>query len=396
MRTRRAPAPDGAAVNLAMNSESSPSGAAETATPHYEASVRRDLERIRDTIARMAALAERALQDALRALRERNRPLAYAVILRDQAVDALEKELDQLCLEFLVRQQPAGQPLRLAYTALKISTELERVGDYAESIAHQAAKLASLEVALPLARFDAIAEVALPMLRDAIRAYLAADAALARRLLPIEDTVDLLKAELRRDLVRLYKDNQLPFEALDPCLLITRRLERVSDQARNICDETLYLCTGELAKHPGAGGYRILFLDRFNAGAGPLAELLAAARPRPRFHFASAGLEPRPMPEPVRAFLREQGLDPDRHAPRALTQVPELDRFHVLVVLDPEVRRLFPALPRKLICLDWPVPDPAAVTGPPEVVRAACETARRVIEEHLHALLTALEMETTA
>jgi phosphate transport system protein len=377
-----------------MNQDPAHPGTPGAPPTHYEASVRRDLEHLGTVISRMALLAERALWDALKALRERNRPLAYAVILRDQAIDALEKELDRLCLEFLVRQQPAGTPLRRAYTALKISTELERVGDYAESIAHQAAKLASLDVPLPLERFTAIADIAVPMLREAIRAYLAADAELARRLIPTEDTVDLLKAELRRDLVRLYKENQLPFEALDPCLLITRRLERVSDQARNICDETLYLCTGEFAKHPHAGVYRILFLDRFHAGASLLAEAAAAPWQGPRFHFTSAGLEPRPVPEPVRAFLREKGLDPDRCAPRALTQVPELDRYHVVVALDPEVRRLFPALPRKLVFLDWPVTDPAVVTGPPEAVRAACVQADRTIEEHLRALVEALQAET--
>lgn len=377
-----------------MNPDPAPTGTTGVPPTHYEASVQQDLEHIRAVVARMAALAERALQDALKALRERNRPLAYAVILRDQTIDELEKELDRRCLEFLVRQQPAGAPLRLAYTALKISTELERVGDYAESIAHQAAKLASLDVALPLERFGALADIALPMLRDAIRAYLAADAEQARRLIPTEDTVDLLKAELRRDLVRLYKENQLPFEALDPCLLITRRLERVSDQARNICDETLYLCTGEFAKHPHTGEYRILFLDRFNAGASLLAEAMAAPWQGRRFRFASAGLEPRPVPEPVRAFLREKGLDPDRHAPRALTQVPELDRYHVVVALDPAVRRLFPTLPRKLIFLDWPVTDPATVEGPPEMVRAAGEQAARTLQEHLRALVEALRAET--
>ncbi len=373
-----------------MNSETAPPGGGSPAS-RYEASVPRDLERIRETIARMAALAERALQDALAALRDRNRPLARAVILRDQVIDELEKELDRLCLEFLVRQQPAGRPLRQAYTALKLSTELERVGDYAESIAHQAAKLAAWEVDLPLARFEAIAAVALPMLRDAVRAYLEADAERAQRLIPTEDVVDGLKSELRRDLVRMYKDNRLPFEALDPCLLITRRLERVSDQARNICDETRYLCTGEFSKHPNAGGYRVLFLDRHNAGASVVAEAVAAAWLRPpAYAVASAGLEPRPVPPAVRTWLHARGWDPDRHAPRPVTQVPELDRYHLVVALDPEVRRLYPRPPRKVVYLEWPVADPAAVAGPPEAVREACEAAARVIEEQVRSLHAAL------
>lgn len=378
-----------------MNDEPSHPAPAGATTTHYEASVQRDLERIRAAVAKMAALAERALRDGMTALRERNRQLAYAVIIRDQGIDELEKELDRLCLEFLVRQQPVAAPLRFAYTALKVSSELERVGDYAESVAHQAAKLSAVDVPLPLARFAEIADAAVPMLRDAIRAYLSADADLALRTMPTEDTVDLLKAQLRRDLVQMYKDNQLPFEALDPCLLITRRLERVSDQARNICTETLYLCTGEFAKHPDAGVYRILFLDRHNAGASLLAEAIAELLRPPRFAFTSAGLEPRSAPDAVLAFLREKGLDPARKCPRSLPQIPELDRYHVVVVLDPEARRLFPPQPRKIIFLDWPVDDPARVSGPPAAVRSACEATWRVLEEHLRALVAAIQGEAT-
>lgn len=378
-----------------MNDEPSQPAPAGATPTHYEASVQRDLERIRAAVAKMAGLAERALREGMTALRERNRQLAYAVIIRDQGIDELEKEVDRLCLEFLVRQQPVAAPLRFAYTALKVSSELERVGDYAESVAHQAAKLSALDVTLPLARFAEIADAAVPMLRDAIRAYLSADADLALRTIPTEDTVDVLKAQLRRDLVQMYKNNQLPFEALDPCLLITRRLERVSDQARNICAETLYLCTGEFAKHRDSSAYRILFLDRHNAGASLLAEAIAESLRRPHFVFTSAGLEPRPAPDAVLAFMREKGLDPARKNPKALTQVPELDRYHVVVALDPEVKRLFPPQPRKIIFLDWTVEDPARVSGPPAAIRSACETTCRVLEEHLRALVEAIQGEAT-
>ncbi len=362
--------------------------------PHYEASVQRDLERIRQTIHRMATLAGRALRDGMTALQTRNRQLAYAVIIRDQHVDRLEREVDRLCLEFLVRQQPAGQPLRLAYTALKLSSELERVGDYAESIAHQAAKLSAWELDLPLDRLAELARIAETMLADAVRAYLTGDARLAWQTIPTEDTADVLKAHLRRELVQRYKDNRLPFEALDPCLLITRRLERITDQARNICAETLYLCTGEYAKHPDAGLVRILFLDRFNAGASLLAEALGESLRPPQVAFQSAGLEPRPVPAAVVEFARAHGLNLAGKTPKPLAQVPELDRHHVVVALHPEVKRLFPPQLRKIIFLDWPVEDPAAVEGPPEQVRAVCDRICRQLKENLLALVEAIRDET--
>src|SRR5216110_1350789 len=102
---------------------------------HYEETLQRDIKAIQAKLTKMAQLDERALRDSLKALVERNRQLAYAVILRDQYIDELEKEIDRLCLEFLVRQQPAGAHLRFAYATIKINLELERIGDYAESIA---------------------------------------------------------------------------------------------------------------------------------------------------------------------------------------------------------------------------------------------------------------------
>ena len=104
---------------------------------HYEETLQRDIERIRAKVRQMGSLAEAALKTSMRALVERNRQTAYSVIVRDQRIDELEKEIDRLCLEFIVRQQPVAGTLRFAYAAIKINSELERVGDYAESIARQ-------------------------------------------------------------------------------------------------------------------------------------------------------------------------------------------------------------------------------------------------------------------
>src|SRR4029077_18272724 len=110
----------------------------------------------------MAGLVERTLKLSLQALVERNRQLAYSVILRDQYIDELEKEIDRLCLEFLVRQQPAGAPPRFAYATIKINLELERVGDYAESIARQVLKISSLQPPPSFDKFVAIANLSIP------------------------------------------------------------------------------------------------------------------------------------------------------------------------------------------------------------------------------------------
>src|SRR6187551_448744 len=130
---------------------------------HFEESLQRDIERIRGKVKEMATLGEQALRNCLKALAEKNRVLAFAVILRDQRIDELEKEVDRLCLEFIVRQQPVAGTLRFPYAVIKINSELERVGDYAESMARQGLTLMDLGADVPVDRLREIAGKAIPM-----------------------------------------------------------------------------------------------------------------------------------------------------------------------------------------------------------------------------------------
>lgn len=357
---------------------------------HLESSLQRDIDRIRSKLIEMVTLCEGALNACVQALTQRNRQLAYGVILRDQLIDELEKEVDRLCLEFLVRQQPVASHLRFAYATIKINLELERVGDYAESIARQTLKLLNLDYRFSTDRLQEIAGVSIPMLRDAIQAFVRQDAGLARKTIETEDAVDLLKSKLNKDLVALFRENQMPFEVLNPLMMITRRFERVSDQARNISMEALYLCTGEPAKHPGSEVFRVLFVDEHNSCRSQMAEAIGNSMGLERFHFASAGLEPQPIDQGTVAFMRDKGLDVSRMVPKAINQVPNLDHYHVIVALAREARRAFPQGARKMIFLDWPVTDPSSVAGGETERRAAYESAYQFIQEHIRDLAAAV------
>jgi phosphate transport system protein len=357
---------------------------------HLEASLQRDIDRIRGKVTEMAALGEKALNDCVRALVERNRQLAYAVILRDQYIDEMEKEVDRLCLEFIVRQQPVAAQLRFAYATIKINLELERVGDYAESIARQTIKLLDLGVPYPVERFQEIANLSIPMLREATQAFTGQNAELARKTIETEEAVDLLKSKLNKDLIALFRENKLPFEALNPLIMIARRFERVSDQARNICMEALYMCTGEYVKHQGAEALRVLFVDEHNACRSMMAEATANSLNLPKFIFSSAGLEPRPIEPMTISFMREKGCDVSRMAPKAVTQVPNLDHYQVIVILAPEARRAFPQKPRKVVFLDWSVADPSRAQGTHAEVRAAYDNTFKFLHEHIQDLVAAI------
>ncbi len=357
---------------------------------HFEATLQRDLAQICSRVTQMGELTERAVRSAVRALAQRDRQLAFAVILRDQYIDAAEKELDRLCLEFLVRHQPAAGLLRFAYAAIKINLELERVGDYAEAIAREALHLTKTTAPVPLDRLQQIVDLAVPMLHDAIQAFVEQDAELARRTIETDEAVDLLRDRLTADLTSGYRDGSLPVDAMMPLVAVARRLERVSDQARNISMETLYLCTGEYAKHPGSGTIRVLFVDERNACRSVMAETIGNALGEAGFVFSSAGISPAPVaPETVR-FMAGKGFDVTRSVPHALSEFPNVEHQHVIVLLAPEARRAFPRRPRKSVLLDWTVEDPFAAGADAAAVAAAHERAFTFIEGQIRDLVSAI------
>jgi phosphate transport system protein len=358
----------------------------------FEESLERDIDRIRQEVLEMSALAERALRDCVEALTDGNRQRAYAVILRDQYIDEKEKEIDRLCLEFLVRQQPVGVHLRLAYSTIKINLELERVGDYAESVARQLLRLSSLP-AVPeaiRARIVEMANLAIPMLHDSIEAFVRQDPELAKKVIVVEPAVDALLGRLNADVIEALREQKVLPEMMEPLVTIGRRFERVADQARNVCMETLYMCTGEYAKHPGADTFRILFVGEHNACRSQMAEAIAQSLGQPKFIFSSAGLDPRAIDPRTLAFMREKGLDISRMAPKAIYQVPNLEHYQVIVGVAPEAQQAFPRSPRKMVYVDWSIDDPSRVQGSPQEERSAYEAAFTFLSSHVRDLVGAV------
>jgi phosphate transport system protein len=358
---------------------------------HLEESLQREIDRIREHLGAMAALAEQSLRGCVRALREGNRQVAYSVILRDQRIDELEKETDRLCLEFLVRQQPVAGNLRFAYAAIKLNLELERIGDYAESIARQILRLVDQKVSMPADRFEEIANLSIPMLRDAVQAFLTQDLELAQRTMAVEDAVDVQRWDLHAEILRSVQEGRVPVEALSPLSTIAYRFERVSDQAKNICQDTIYMCTGQYAKHLGSEAFRLLFVDQHNSCRSQMAEAIANSMRLGKFVFASAGLDPRPIDAYTRTFLRKKGHDLTRSVSKRIEQVPNADYFQVIVGLDKSAQKVLPPPPRKVVYIDWALSDPSETRGTAAEVEAAYEAAYRFLTTQIHDLIEAVE-----
>ncbi len=357
---------------------------------HLEATLQEDLEEIRSKVILMGELAEAAVRGGIRAVLDKDRPGAYGVILRDRYIDQAENELDRLCLRFLVRHQPAGATLRFAYACIRINLELERVGDYAEAIAREALRLSKIDVALPLDRLQQIAALAEPMLHDAIRSFVEQDAGLASQTIETDEAVDLLRDKLIKDVTREFRDGKLPFEALFPLIMVIRRLERVSDQARNISMEALYLCTGEIMKHAGSSTLQVLFVDERSSCRSLMAEHIGRSLAEPGFDFSSAGLDPLPITAATASFMASKGFDVTRSVPRALTSLEDLEDQDVIALLATEAKRAFPRRPRKAVLIEWPVEDPSLATGSEAEVRAAYQATYTYLETHIRELVAAI------
>ncbi len=363
---------------------------------HLEETLQRDIETLHGKVLGMARLTERALAASVQALVHGDRRLAYSVILRDQYIDEKETELDRLCLEFLVRHQPAGGHLRLVFTTIHVNRELERIGDYAESIARQALIVTPLAPQPSYARFVELGDLAVQMLGEAVRAFLCQDAGLALRTIASEERANTLRTVINTDLAETNRLHLLAPAALNPLLTVARRLERAADQAKNLCEDVLYLCTGEFARHKGSDGFRILFYDATNACLSQMAEAIGNSLGAPRITFTSAGTAPQPLDVRAIEFMAAKGIDLTRQVPKTLDAVPRWEQCQVIVALSPEACKALPEHSNKTIVLTWTIPDPAQVTGPAEAWKPAFDLAARSLESEIRELAAAISAEPEA
>ena len=339
----------------------------------------------------MAKRVEVALSRSVRALVEKDRSLAYSVILRDQYIDELEVELDRLCLEFIVRQQPVAGHLRFVFATIQITVELERIGDYAESIARQVLKVLRIEPLPAFEKFIALSNLSIPMTRNAVQAYLTNNADLAKITMGVEAEADQLRSTINDEITKLRNEGKLPFAAFNPLQAIARRLERVTDQAENICEEVLYMATGKYVKHKGSDLFRILFVDKDNACLSQIAEGVADSLKLPRFFFLSAGLTKQPIDPRTVGFLADKGIDISKQSSKVLSQIPELEYMNVIVELTPEA---LGAVPRtalsKTVVFEWSLNDPRQCTGSEKEILAAYESAYEAVTENISELVQAI------
>ena len=213
---------------------------------HFE----QELADLKNTLLTMASHAEAAVQQAIDALVNRDYDLALRVKEGDSTIDRFEVEVDELAIRLLAKAPLAGD-LRLIAVTMKISQNLERVGDEATKIAKRARDLTQeaplkLRVAIPQ-----MAEIALQMLRTALDAFVNQDAAAARALIPKDKEVDALNKDVHRQLAtQMIQDPETIARCLN-FMVVAKSLERIADHAKNVAEEVVYLCEAEDIRHSG-------------------------------------------------------------------------------------------------------------------------------------------------
>ena len=208
------------------------------------------LAQLRQKLLDMSNHAEHLVDQSITALIDRDRLLADAVIAGDKAVNSLEIEIEQLAISLLALQQPMARDLRSIVGTIKVSGDLERVGDHAVNIAESAIRLADEGGSItPTPELDDMARRARSMLRQAIDAFTRADGKLGREVCKADDAVDALHNSVFRILLtHMMADARTITPSLE-LLLVSRNLERVADLATNIGEDAVYLAEGKQIKH---------------------------------------------------------------------------------------------------------------------------------------------------
>ncbi len=214
----------------------------------------RDLERLEDGVLRLAERVEDALSNALDAILSRNSELAARVIEGDTEIDRHEVELEEDALKILALHAPVAADLRYLIAVIKINNDLERIGDIAANIAARAIDLEGMKPVAPPDRFDHMAQCARTMVREAIRAMVHRDPALARKVLADDDAVDDLQTEILQALETAMLRDPDTVAPLMRWSSVIRNVERIADNATNIAEDVIYMEEGVIVRHGPPSG----------------------------------------------------------------------------------------------------------------------------------------------
>lgn len=208
-----------------------------------------ELDALKSKLVAMAGLAESSVRTAVEALLERNEAKADRVVEADNTIDSLEMEIEDKAINLLALQQPMARDLRAITMAMRISSDLERVGDHAVNIAETVQWLVEAPLFPVLPEIEEMVRLATAMLKDALDAFVRADTRLAREILKRDDRVDELHENTFRILLTHMMEDPRRISAGMDLLLVSGNLERIADLATNVSEDVIYQVEGRVVRH---------------------------------------------------------------------------------------------------------------------------------------------------
>jgi phosphate transport system protein len=215
--------------------------------PHF----RDELDALKERLLVMGGLAEQRVQTVVEALVHRDATPSSAVRAGDEPINRLHMEIDDRCVKLLALHQPMATDLRAVVAAVKINTDLERVGDLAVNIAEAVERYLLHVPVKPLIDIPRMAGIAQQMLHDALDAFVRRDTTLAAQVLSTDDHLDALKTQVFRELLTHMRDDTSTIEPALDLILISRHLERIGDHATNIAEDVIFMVSARDVRHHG-------------------------------------------------------------------------------------------------------------------------------------------------
>ena len=208
-----------------------------------------ELEQLKARLLEMGGLAEEQVRLAVKGLVDRDRDLIARVLIGDGPLNSLHIEVDNRCFTLLALYQPMAVDLRAIVAAVKINTDLERVGDLAVNIAQAAQRYATHPPVKKLIDIPVMAEIAQNMLRDSLDAFVRRDIDLAQHVLDEDDRLDALKTQIFRELLTYMLQDPSTIEPALDLILVSRHLERIGDHATNVAEDVIFIVSARDVRH---------------------------------------------------------------------------------------------------------------------------------------------------
>ncbi len=217
---------------------------------HTDKAYEAELKELRERLLEMGGKVEAAIAQSVRALTERDAELARRVQENDREINRMELEIDEACRRILALRQPAASDLRFITTALKIVTDLERMGDLAVNVAERALDLSQAPPLRPLHDLTTLADLAEAALQKSLDAFVEKDAARAEEVMRGDDVLDALYQKIFNDLLGHMMEDSRAIRRATSIMSAAKQLERLGDHATNVAEMVVYMVRGTDVRHP--------------------------------------------------------------------------------------------------------------------------------------------------